>query len=147
MNRPPRRPDESIFAHGLGLHAIWVGILMGGIVLFVQAWAIRTGHAHWQTMVFTVLCLTQLGHVLAIRSERESLFKIGLFSNIYLFGAVALTFALQMATIYVPALNRIFKTEPLTLSELLFALGLSSVVFIAVEIEKLIKRRAGSITQ
>ena len=140
MSRPPRRPDESIFAHGLGLHAIWVGILMGGIVLFVQAWAIRTGHAHWQTMVFTVLCLTQLGHVLAIRSEKESLFKIGLFSNKYLFGAVALTFALQMATIYVPALNPIFKTVPLTLGELLFALVMSSGVFIAVEIEKLIKR-------
>ena len=61
---------------------------MAGIVLFVQAWAIKTGHAHWQTMVFTVLCLTQLGHVLAIRSEKESLSKIGLFSNKHLMGAV-----------------------------------------------------------
>ena len=139
MSRPPRHPNETIFAHGLGIHAIWVGLLMGGIVLFAQAWAISTGHVHWQTMVFTVLCLTQLGHVLAIRSERESLFKMGLFSNIYLFGAVALTFALQMATVYVPAFNPIFKTEPLTLLELLFAFGLSSVVFFAVEIEKLIK--------
>ena len=105
MSRPPRHPKESIFSHGLGAHAIWVGFLMGGIVLFVQSWSIRTGHAHWQTMVFTVLCLTQLGHVLAIRSEKESLFKIGLFSNKYLLGAVVLTFALQMATIYVPVLN------------------------------------------
>ena len=140
MSRPPRHPKESIFSHGLGAHAIWVGLLMGGIVLFVQSWSIRTGHAHWQTMVFTVLCLTQLGHVLAIRSEKESLFKIGLFSNKYLLGAVVLTFVLQMATIYVPFLNPIFKTEPLTLHELAFTLVLSSVVFIAVEIEKLVKR-------
>jgi Ca2+-transporting ATPase len=91
-------------------------------------------------MVFTVLCLTQLGHVLAIRSEKESLFKIGLFSNNYLVGSVLLTFILQMATIYVPFLNPIFKTEPLTLNELAFALALSSVVFFAVEVEKLIKR-------
>jgi Ca2+-transporting ATPase len=141
MSRPPRHPRESIFAHGLGLHAIWVGLLMGGVVLFVQSWSITTGHAHWQTMVFTVLCLTQLGHALAIRSEKESLFKIGLFSNTYLLGAVTIAFILQMATIYVPALNRIFKTERLTLSELLLTLALSSVVFFAVEIEKFIKRR------
>jgi Ca2+-transporting ATPase len=141
MSRPPRHPKESIFAHGLGAHAIWVGLLMAAVVLFVQAWAIRTGHSHWQTMVFTVLCLTQLGHALAIRSEKESLFKIGIFSNKYLLGAVVLTLALQMATIYVPLLNPIFKTEPLTLSELIFTLILSSVVFCAVEVEKLIRRR------
>ncbi|TAN40359.1 MAG: cation-translocating P-type ATPase, partial [Nitrospirae bacterium] len=141
MSRPPRHPKESIFSHGLGAHAIWVGLLMGGVVLFVQAWSIRTGHAHWQTMVFTVLCLTQLGHVLAIRSEKESLFRMGLFTNKYLLGAVVLTFALQMATIYIPAANTIFKTEPLTLAELSLTLALSSVVFIAVEIEKLFKRR------
>jgi Ca2+-transporting ATPase len=142
MQRPPRDPKESIFAHGLGIHAIWVGLLMGGIVLFVQAWAIRTEHVHWQTMVFTTLCLTQLGHVLAIRSEKQSLFTIGLFSNMALFGAVALTFVLQMATVYVPYLTRIFKTEPLTPGELIIVLALSSGVFVAVEIEKLIKRKS-----
>ncbi|MBI5641667.1 MAG: cation-translocating P-type ATPase [Nitrospirae bacterium] len=141
MSRPPRNPKESIFAHGLGLHAIWVGLLMAAVVLFVQAWAIRTEHSHWQTMVFTVLCLTQLGHVLAIRSETESLFRIGFFSNKYLLGAVVLTFVLQMATVYVPLLNPIFKTEPLSLKELALTLALSSVVFIAVEIEKFIRRR------
>ncbi|MDI6744606.1 MAG: calcium-translocating P-type ATPase, PMCA-type [Thermodesulfovibrionales bacterium] len=141
MSRPPRHPKESIFAHGLGLHAIWVGLLMGGVVLFIQAWSINTGNAHWQTMVFTVLCLTQLGHVLAIRSEKESLFRIGLFSNKYLLGAVVLTFILQMATIYVPLLNPIFKTEPLTLNELIFTLAISSVVFFAVELEKLFRRK------
>jgi Ca2+-transporting ATPase len=140
MKRPPRHPQESIFAHGLGLHAIWVGLLMAGVVLFVQAWSIKTGHAHWQTMVFTVLCLTQLGHVLAIRSEKESLFRMGLFSNKYLLGAVLLTFVLQMATIYVPALNPVFRTEPLTTGELVITLVLSSVVFFAVECEKLIRR-------
>ncbi|MFA6056412.1 MAG: cation-translocating P-type ATPase [Thermodesulfovibrionales bacterium] len=141
MRRPPRRPKESIFAHGLGLHAICFGLLMAGVVIFVQAWSLTTGHAHWQTMVFTVLCLSQLGHVLAIRSEKESLFKMGIFSNKYLLGAVVLTFILQMATIYVPFLTPIFKTESLTLNELTFTLILSSVVFFAVEIEKLVRRR------
>ncbi|MDH4226773.1 MAG: cation-translocating P-type ATPase [Deltaproteobacteria bacterium] len=141
MKRPPRHPKESIFAHGLGAHAIWVGLLMGFTTLFTQAWAIKTGHGHWQTMTFTVLCLSQMGHVLAIRTETESLFTRGLFSNKPLLGAFALTFALQMAVIYVPALQPIFKTEALTMSELAFTLAMSSVVFIAVEAEKLVRRR------
>jgi len=142
MKRPPRHPQESIFAHGLGISIVWVGLLMGGVTLFTQAWAITTGHSHWQTMAFTVLCLSQMGNVLAIRSEKESLFSLGIFSNRPLIGAVILTFALQMATIYVPFLQPIFKTEALTFGELTFALAMSSVVFIAVEIEKYFKRRS-----
>ncbi|HBH60743.1 MAG TPA: ATPase [Nitrospiraceae bacterium] len=141
MQRPPRHPKESIFAHGLGTHIIWVGLLMGAASLFTQAWSMRTGHAHWQTMVFTVLCLSQMGHVLAIRSEKESFFKQRFLSNKPLLVAFALTLGLQMATIYVPVLNPVFKTEPLTFNELAFTLALSSVVFIAVEIEKLWKRK------
>ena len=141
MSRPPRHPRESVFAGGLGAHAIWVGLLMAGMALLVQGWSIAGGNSHWQTMVFTVLCLTQLGHVLAIRSEKQSLFTIGIFSNKYLLAAVALTFLLQMATIYVPFLNPIFKTEPLSTGELLFCIAWSSLVFAAVEIEKAIKRR------
>ncbi|HMK48602.1 MAG TPA: cation-translocating P-type ATPase C-terminal domain-containing protein, partial [Thermodesulfovibrionales bacterium] len=97
---------------------------------------ITTGDAHWQTMVFTILCLTQLGHAMAIRSERESLFKIGIFSNRAMLGAVLLSFGLQMMTIYMPGLNPIFKTQPLTVGELTVTLGASSLVFCAVEAEK-----------
>jgi Ca2+-transporting ATPase len=114
---------------------------MGFVSIFTQAWALKTGHAHWQTMVFTVLCLSQLGHVLAIRSEKESLFAQGLFSNKPLLGAILLTFLLQMATIYVPFLNPIFKTAPLTPGELALTLALSCAVFFAVEVEKLFKRK------
>ncbi|MBI3140300.1 MAG: cation-translocating P-type ATPase [Rhodocyclales bacterium] len=141
MARPPRPPRESIFAHGMWQHIVWVGLTMGAVCLLLQAWAWHTGSAHWQTMVFTVLTLSQLGHVLAIRSERESLFAIGLGSNPMLLAAVALTVLLQLATIYVPALNPIFKTEPLSAGELAVALALSSVVFFAVEVEKWLVRR------
>jgi len=140
MQRPPRNPRESIFAHGLWIHAIWVGLLMAGIVLLLQAWTITTGSIHWQTMVFTVLCLTQLGNVLAIRSERESLFTIGLFSNKPLLGAVVVSFLLQMAVVYMPWLNPVFRTEPLSPGELALALVSSSLVFFAVETEKAWRR-------
>jgi Ca2+-transporting ATPase len=140
MQRPPRNPGESLFAHGLGVHAVWVGLLMGAVTLSLQAWAIHLGDAHWQTMVFTVLCLTQLGHVLAIRSEKESLFTQGVVSNKPLFLTVLLTVFLQLTTVYVPSLNSIFKTQPLSAAELAIVLVLSSVVFIAVEVEKLVRR-------
>jgi len=141
MRRPPRPLHESIFAHGMWQHMIWVGLLMGGVCLLTQAWALHTGTSHWQTMVFTVLTLSQMGHVLAIRTEKDSLFSVGIFSNNMLLSAVLLTFVLQMATIYVPALNPIFKTEPLSLDELVLCLVLSSVVFFAVEVEKYLVRR------
>jgi len=141
MERPPRHPKESIFAHGLGVHIIWVGLLMGVVSLLTQTWFLKTGQAHWQTMVFTVLCLSQMGNVLAIRSERESLFSQGILSNKPLAGAFLLTFVLQMATIYVPQLNIVFKTAPLTFGQLAVTLALSTVVFLAVELEKLFKRR------
>jgi Ca2+-transporting ATPase len=141
MQRPPRPPNESIFAHGMWQDIVWVGLLMGGVSLVTQAWAYRTGQAHWQTMVFTVLTLSQMGNVLAIRSERESFLTLGPLTNRPLLGAVLLTFALQMATLYIPALNPIFKTEPLDMGELALCLALSSVVFLAVESQKWMIRR------
>ncbi len=143
MKKPPRNPKESIFAHGLGIHVMWVGLFMAATVLGVQAWSLQAADPAWQTMVFTVLCLTQLGHVLAIRSERRSLFTQGLMTNKALLGAVVISFALQMATIYIPVMNVLFKTQPLSLSQLAFCIAASSMVFFAVEVEKWIKRRRG----
>jgi len=141
MQRPPRAPLESLFANGMWQHILGVGLLIGGLCLGVQAWALATGHAHWQTMVFTVLTLSQMVHVMAIRSERDSLWQLGLGSNRPLLGAVLLTFLLQMATIYVPVLNPIFKTQPLSLGELGLCLAAASVVGVVVEIEKAWRRR------
>ena len=141
MRRPPRLPQESIFAHGMWQHMLWVGLLMTALTLLIQSWAYHSGSAHWQTMVFTVLTLAQLANVLAIRSEKESLFTIGLLSNRPMTLTIVVTFLLQLATIYLPALNPIFKTEPLNMAELALCVGTASVVFIAVEIEKGLVRR------
>ncbi len=140
MQRRPRHPKERIFAHGLGTHILWVGLLMGAVTLAAQAWAIGTGHAHWQTIAFNVLCLSQMGHVWAIRSER-SFFRTNFFSNPALLGAVALTFGLQALVTFVPAFQRIFHTQGLTFEEFLVVTALSSVVFIGVEVEKLFSKR------
>jgi len=139
MQRPPRKTDESLFAEGIAYHILWVGLLMAGVTLGMQAWAIQDENAHWQTMVFTVLSISQLGHVLAIRSDREFLYKQGLFSNPMLLGAVLLTLLLQLAVIYLPFANQLFKTAPLSFNELMICIGASAIVFHAVEAEKWIK--------
>jgi len=143
MRRPPRHPKESIFARGLGVHVIWVGLLMGALSLGMQAWSIHDGNSHWQTMVFNTLCLSQMGHVLAIRSESQSFFSMGMFSNKPLIGAVLLTLVLQLAVTYLPVFQPIFRTEALTLNEFLMVGIVSSLVFFAVELEKIITRRKG----
>ena len=136
MQRAPRPPGESLFADGLWQHVLFIGLLIGGLCLGVQAWALATGHAHWQTMVFTVLTFAQMAHVMAIRSEREPLWRQGLASNLPLLGAVLLTFALQLATIYVPWLQPIFKTEALDADELAICFGAAGLVYLAAEAEK-----------
>jgi len=142
MARPPRPPGEGVFAHGLGTHVVLVGILIGALVLGTEGVSLRGGNRHWQTMAFTVLCFTQLFHVLAIRSERESLFTIGLFSNPAVLGAVLLSVALQLLVVYLPPLNPLFATAPLSAVELCACIGVSAVVFVAVEAEKLVRRRS-----
>ncbi|HSF52104.1 MAG TPA: cation-translocating P-type ATPase [Algoriphagus sp.] len=138
MKRPPRPPKQNLFAEGVGYHIIWVGMLMAGVTLFTQYWAIRQDW-HWQTMVFSVLSFSQLAHVMAVRSDRTFLFRQGLFSNKPLLASVGLTMGLQLGVVYLPFLNEIFRTQPLDLMELLFCAGMALIVFHAVEMEKLVR--------
>ncbi|MFN8360161.1 MAG: cation-translocating P-type ATPase [Candidatus Kapaibacterium sp.] len=141
LQRPPRKPDESIFAGGMSYHIIWVGLLIGVICIGTEAWTIAEHNPKWQTMVFTILCISQMGHAMAIRSETKSLFQQGVLSNTSLAGSVLLTLVLQFMVIYTPILQPIFGTQSLSLGELALCLGISSSIFWAVEAEKWMKRR------
>jgi Ca2+-transporting ATPase len=141
MRRPPRPPDESILGRGLWQHALWVGLTMAAVCLGLLA-AARAAGWPWQTMVFTTLALLQLGHALAVRSERDSFFTLGVRSNPLLLGAVAGIVAVQLALVYVPALHPVFETEALGPLQLTVVLVASTTAFVAVEIEKWLRRRA-----
>ncbi len=141
MDRPPHPPDESIFARGLGFDILWVGPFMGLVSLGVGLWGFLTGNPYWKTMVFTTLTLSQMGNALAIRSDRDSLFRIGLFTNKPMLGAVVLTLVLQLFITYWGPAQNLFGTQALPLPELLISLVASTLVFWAVEVEKWIKRR------
>jgi Ca2+-transporting ATPase len=141
MNRPPHPPQESIFARGMWQYILWVGGLMGLITIAIQYFGHQAGTPAWQTMVFTTLCLAQMGNALTIRSDKYSLISIGVFSNPTLVGAVLLTLGLQLAVIYIPFLQNIFKTVALGPLELAMCLVTSTLVFLAVEVVKWIGRR------
>lgn len=141
LKRSPRKPDESIFSGGIAYHILWVGLLIGAVSIFTESWAFYHNNHKWQTMVFTVLCLSQLGHAMAIRSEIKSLFQQGVFSNKQLAWSVIFTLVLQMVVIYMPYFQKIFGTQSLSFMEFIICFGLSSIVFWAVELEKLIKRK------
>ena len=152
MNRPPRDPHEAIFDRGMLWHIGVVGLVMGLVSLLSGYWywqghSTNEYHASWGTIVFTVLTLSQMGHALAIRSSRDSLFSIGLLSNVPLLLSVLLTLALQLAVIYHPFFQQVFRTTALSWSDLLLCVLLSTVVFWVAELDKLVARIASHSSQ
>ncbi|MCM1984841.1 cation-translocating P-type ATPase [Lyngbya confervoides] len=144
MQRPPHHPRESIFARGLGFYMIRIGIVLSILTITLMSWAFRytqspgyTGDPeNWKTMVFTTLCLAQMGHALAVRSATRMTIQINFWSNPYLIGAIALTTLLQMCLLYIPPVQQFFGVRPLSLMELGICFGVSTLMFVWVELEK-----------
>ena len=139
MSRSPINPDESVFARGLGNYIIRIGLIFALITITLMWWSYNN-HDHWKTMVFTSLCLAQMGHAIAVRSNYRLTLELNFFSNPYLLASVAVTTALQLMLVYVPWLQDFFGTEALTLTELLVCIGFSTLIFIWVELEKLVMK-------
>ena len=146
MQRPPYDPRESIFARGLGSYMVRVGLVLAVLTIALMAWAYDYTHQPgyggnpdtWKTMVFTTLCIAQMGHALAVRSESQLTLQLNPLSNPYVWGSVLLTTALQLLLIYVPVLQRFFGLHPLSGIELLICFGFSALVFVWLEMEKLV---------
>ncbi len=144
MAQPPRSPQAGLLSGGLTAHIIWVGVLMGIVALgvgFAYYDPDNPTDITWQTMIFTTLAFLQIGQALASRSTQESLFKLGLRSNPTMSWLVLITVTLQLAVIYIPFLDEFFKVTPLLPVELLTCVVLGSLAFVAIEIEKWLKRR------
>lgn len=152
MQRPPFSPKESIFARGLGWYMIRIGIIFAIITIILMNWAYNHSQAvvtpelveeRWKTMVFTTLCIAQMGHAIAIRSNNQLTIQINPFSNPYLLAAVVLTTILQLMLVYVPPLRAFFGTHVISLSELGICMGFSALMFVWVELEKIFFRIIG----
>lgn len=141
MRRPPYSPDESIFSRGVGWGIVWIGLLLGLLLLGVAYGYWGLDYPQWQTMVFSTLAFSRIGIAQAIRSDHDSLWHIGLMSNKAALTAAIATFSLQLAVVYLPVLQNIFQTTALSTIDLTLYLMLSTVVFWAMEIEKWLIRR------
>jgi len=146
MERPPRDPRAPVISRQMWFNIFFVGLIMAVGTLGVMDLALPGGLlvgagdlAYAQTMAFTTLVLFQLFNVLNARSEERSAFY-RLFSNPWLWGALALSFALQALVVYLPGLQRAFSTVPLSLSDWLVCLVVASSVLWLVEGRKLIAR-------
>ncbi|WP_254034732.1 cation-translocating P-type ATPase [Planktothrix agardhii] len=143
MQRPPYNPRESIFARGLGLYMVRIGIVFAILTIVLMVWAYNYTQGtpnpeRWKTMVFTTLCLAQMGHALAVRSDTQLTIQMNPKTNPYLWGAVALTTVLQLLLIYFPPLRNFFGTHFLSFTELSICLGFSALMFIWIEMEKVV---------
>ncbi len=134
MQRPPAEPGESIFARGVGSYILRIGVVFAIITITMMVYASRAG-SPWKTMVFTMLCLAQMGHALAARSDRP-LVQVAPFSNPWLLWAVVFTTALQLSLLYVPVLAQFFGTVPLSARDLGICVGFSLLFFLYLELEK-----------
>ncbi|WP_337885431.1 cation-translocating P-type ATPase [Fischerella thermalis] len=155
MKRPPFSPRESIFARGLGSYMIRIGIIFAIITIILMMWAYNHSTSiqsnglspdRWKTMVFTSLCLAQMGHAIAIRSNSRLTIEMNPFSNPYVLGAVVLTTILQLMLVYVPPLRNFFGTDYISLPELGICLGFSALMFVWIELEKIVFRLLGKKT-
>jgi Ca2+-transporting ATPase len=149
MQQPPKNPKEGMFARGLGAYMLRIGIVLAVVTIAMMAWAYTYTATHtegglspdrWKTMVFTTLCLAQMGHVLAIRSNTRLFVQLNPFSNPYVLASVVVTSILQLLLIYVPSLQHFFGTHYLTFTELMVCIGFSALTFIWIELEKLFIR-------
>jgi Ca2+-transporting ATPase len=142
MQRPPYSPRESIFARGLGFYMVRIGVIFAILAITLMVWAYNYDRLdgnpdHWKTMVFTTLCLAQMGHALAVRSDTQLTIQMNLFSNPYVLGAITLTTFLQLMLIYVEPLRNFFNTQWLSPMELAICIGFSLLMFVWIELEKL----------
>ena len=143
MNKPPRPPKENLFAGGLIQKIVLSGIIMTMASLFVQWWAIKEGYnvKTQQTMVFTTLCFVQLGNALSSRSNYQSLFSDGLFTNRGMWFAIILTVLLQLLIVYLPFLDSVFKTTVLAWKPMSVILTVTAGSIFCIELLKYFSKR------
>lgn len=139
MKKPPRDPEEGIFAQGLGINVIYQGTIIAILTLLAYLIGSKSGHITAMTMAFLTMSTCELFHSLNLRSMTQSIFTLKT-RNKSLFGAMVLSFILSLGVIYIPGVNTVFKLTPLSGTNLLIPLLLAFSIIPIVEIVKLIAR-------
>jgi P-type Ca2+ transporter type 2C len=146
MQRPPRKPDEKVIPKQMAFIMLYQGIFIALCSLSAFCFVLlleKGGIARARTAAFIVLSCSQLFHAFNCRSQSESLFSIGVFTNKKLILANLVSFSLQMSVVYVPFLQTVFKTVPLGMFDWLLVLAISSLPLWAMEALKAVSKKPG----
>jgi Ca2+-transporting ATPase len=146
MDRPPRTAEESILTMRRRVQVVVQGLLitLGALVMYLGAlagWVEVDGPSHLQTMLFTTIVLTQLLHAFNFRSETRTVFRLESLRNRWLVGAFIGSMLLQIMVIYTPALQTVFKTQPLGIHDWIDVVVAALVPLVAIDIVKLFSAR------
>ncbi len=146
MNRPPRKPDEALFNGFVIFRVFFVSILMtvGTIVLFKweYAYSLATGMAQEdalarsQSIAVTFIVFFQMFYLINCRSLKDSVLKIGFFSNGFVFLGIGSIMLLQAMFLYMPFMQKVFGTASLDGKGLFISFAAGSLIFILISIEK-----------
>lgn len=151
MKRPPRRPDEPLFNAFVTFRVFFVSILMtaGTLLLFSREYsnALNEGIeasialSRSQTIAVTFVIVFQVFYMIICRSLKDSVFKIGFFSNKKVFVGIAIIVVLHSLFIYTPFMQKVFGSTALDLRDLMVAIGVGFLIFPIIGLEKLIVRK------
>jgi Ca2+-transporting ATPase len=149
INRLPRDPGEGILSRLIIQRTILMGIVLavGTLYIFISALQSGVPLERARTAALTTMVFFQFYQALNCRSETQSMFKMNLVSNPFLFFSMIAAFFAQMAVIYVPALQWVFRTVPLSVNEWIQIAIVSTTIIIVVEIDKAIRRRSSSVVR
>ena len=150
MNRPPRKPDEALFNGFVTFRVFFVSILMTVVTIVLFNWeyaySLKTGMAQTdalarsQSIAVTFIIFFQIFYLINCRSLKDSVFKIGLFSNGFIFLGIGSIMLLQAMFLYTPFMQKVFGTASLEGKGLFISFVAGSLIFVVISIEKWILR-------
>lgn len=150
MNRPPRKPDEALFNGFVTFRVFFVSILMTVVTIVLFNWeyaySLKTGMAQTdalarsQSIAVTFIIFFQIFYLINCRSLKDSVFKIGLFSNGFIFLGIGSIMLLQAMFLYTPFMQKVFGTASLDGKGLFISFVAGSLIFVVISIEKWILR-------
>ncbi len=143
LERPPRDPKEGIMNRLLIERTILVGLLISAGVIYHFITALQAGDSieKARTVAVTTMVFFQFFQAWNSRSELQSIFRISPMSNPFLFYSMIAALLAQLSVIYVPALQWVFRTEPISISEWMQILIVSATVIVIVEADKCVRRK------
>jgi cation-transporting P-type ATPase F len=141
MRRPPRHPEQPILTGLLMFRTVLVGLLLAACAFGLFEWERFQGESieKARTAAVNVFAVGQAFYLLNCRSLTHSMFKVGLFSNLWVWAGIAAMMLAQIAFIYTPTMNWLFHTQPLGYEEWMLTLVGGVLVYLVIGLEKFIR--------